>query len=127
MTDKPTRPSMSKARRLRLWDRDKGVCYLCEAKVKHGEEWEIEHIIPWTLSFDDSDRNLKVAHKDCHRVLKTGGDVARIAKAKAQGGETGQQARRARRDRPLIPSRPFAKDQNKKPWPKRKFERRIKE
>ena len=37
MTKAPPRPSMSKLRRLRIWERDKGVCYMCVEKVLAGE------------------------------------------------------------------------------------------
>lgn len=119
MTEKPKRPAMSKARKLRIWERDGGVCYLCQTKVKAGEPWDAEHVTAWALTYDDSDDNIRVAHRreDCHG-RKTRVDVATIAKAKRQGGETGQQARRAKREKPLIPSRPFDKSENKKPWPK---------
>lgn len=106
MTSAPPRPSMSKARRLRLFARDGGVCHLCKRKVLAGEDYELDHIIPWALAFDDSDDNLKVAHKSCHRTDKTGDDVKRIAKAKRQSGiEGGQAARRAKRGFGLIQSR----------------------
>lgn len=111
---------MSKARRLRLFARDGGVCHLCKRKVLAGEDYELDHIIPWALAFDDSDDNLRVAHKACHRTDKTGNDVARIAKAKRQAGETGQQARRAIKGG-SIQSRPFPK--TKTTWPKRPFQR----
>lgn len=113
------RPSMSKARRARIWERDGGVCYLCAVKVALGEDWDVEHRVPWALSFDDSDENLAVAHKaGCH-AEKTKGDVKRIAKAKRQAGETGQQKRR-REKGGSIPSRPFQKGP-KRAWPKRKM------
>lgn len=115
------RPSMSKARRARIWERDGGLCYLCGVKVALGEAWDVEHRIAWGLSFDDSDGNLAVAHKaGCH-AAKTKDDVRRIAKAKRQGGETGQAARRAKNGSQLkgrgfekgpkrkIPSRGFGK------------------
>ncbi len=106
MTDKPKRPTMSKARRLRLFTRDGGVCDICKRKVLAGEAYELDHIIPWALGFDDSDENLRLVHKTCHRTDKTGGDVARIAKAKRQSGiEGGQAARRAKRGHGLIQSR----------------------
>ena len=119
MTFAPPRPSMSKARRLRLFARDGGLCHLCKRKVLAGEDYEIDHIIPWALAFDDSDDNLRVAHKTCHRTDKTGDDVKRIAKAKAQGGETGQYARRQNRGHGLIQSRPFSKDGPKQKIPSR--------
>jgi len=120
MTDKPKRPAMSKARRLRLFARDGGLCHLCKRKVLAGEDYELDHIIPWALAFNDDDDNLRVAHKACHRTNKTGDDVSRIAKAKRQGRETGQQARRAIKGG-SIPSRPFPK--TKTTWPKRPFKR----
>jgi len=121
MTAAPPRPAMSKARRLRLFTRDGGFCDICKRKVLAGEAYELDHIIPWALGFDDSDENLRLVHKTCHRTDKTGGDVARIAKAKRQGRETGQQARRAVKGG-SIPSRPFPK--TKTTWPKRPFKGR---
>ena len=117
MTKAPPRPSMSKARRLRIWERDKGVCYLCGLKVAGGEPWEAEHISAWGLSFDDSDQNLAVAHKaGCH-AQKTKDDVRRIIKAKKMAGELGQRARRAKHG-PSLKSGPSN-------WPKgRKLESR---
>lgn len=121
MTAAPPRPSMSKARRVRIFVKEDGRCYLCQEKIKIGQLFEVEHVIPWALSFDDSDDNLKVAHTVCHRTLKTKDDVTRIAKAKRQGRETGQQARRAIKGG-SIPSRPFPK--SKTTWPKRPFKGR---
>ena len=109
MTAAPPRPSMSKARRLRLFARDNGVCDICKQKVLAGEAYELDHIIPWALGFDDSDENLRLVHKTCHRTDKTGGDVTRIAKAKRQGRETGQQARRDKRRFSLLRSKGFDK------------------
>jgi hypothetical protein len=114
---------MTKARRLRLFARDGGVCHLCNRKVLAGEDYELDHIIPWALSFNDDDDNLRVAHKTCHRTDKTGPDVARIAKAKRQSGiEGGQAARRAKRGHGLIQSRnewPKGQKLQSRPWPKK--------
>lgn len=114
--EKVVRPSMSKARRLRIWERDKGVCYLCEKKVQAGEAWECEHKLAWGLSRDDSDENLAVAHKDGCHAKKTKDDVRMIAKSRAMAGETGQRARREKRGHGLIQSRPFPKIKTQ--WPK---------
>lgn len=90
----PPRPSMSAARRVRIFETHSGVCYLCSEKIKLTELWDIEHVKAWALSYDDTDENLRPAHKNgCHEA-KTKDDVKRIAKAKRQGLETGQQARR---------------------------------
>lgn len=112
MTAAPPRPSMSKARRLRIWERDKGVCYLCSVKVMASEAWDVEHKVAWALAYDDSDENLAVAHKaGCHEA-KTKIDVTTIAKAKAQAGETGQWARRQKNGSQLK-SRGFDKSQTR--------------
>lgn len=118
MKDKPTRPSMSKARRARIWEKEKGICYLCGKKVLATEKWDAEHELAWNLSFDDSDENLRVAHKEGCHAEKTAKDVKIIAKAKRQGGEKGQWARR-QANGSRIPSRPFQKPKEKQPWPKR--------
>jgi 5-methylcytosine-specific restriction endonuclease McrA len=96
---------MSKARRLRIWERDGGVCYLCGKKVLVGQPWDAEHVKAWTIYGDDSDENLKVAHKEvCHKA-KTDADMRIVHKSNRQGLITGQQARRAKRGFGLIQSR----------------------
>lgn len=122
MTAAPPRPSMSKARRVRIFVKEDGRCYLCREKVQIGQLFEVEHVIPWALSFDDSDDNLKIAHTVCHKTLKTVDDVKRIAKAKRQSGiEGGQAARRAKRGHGLIQSRGFPVGGPKQKIPSRPF------
>ena len=124
MTSAPPRPSMSKARRLRIWEKENGVCYLCQRKVLAGELWEAEHVKCWELYQDDTDENLKVAHKEgCHRE-KTNKDVKIIRKADRQAGNKGQWARRQNRGHGLIQSRGFSANGPKqkippRPWPKK--------
>jgi hypothetical protein len=123
MTSAPPRPSMSKARRLRIWERDGGVCYLCGKKVLAGQPWDAEHVKAWTIYGDDSDENLKVAHKEvCHKT-KTDADMKIVHKSNRQGMITGQQARRAKRGFGLIQNRGFDRNGPKqkiasRPWPK---------
>lgn len=105
----PKRPAMTKARRARIWVRDDGLCYLCGLKIGLGEEYDIEHVIPWALSFDDSDENLKLAHKEGCHSSKTSKDRKSIDKAKRQGLERGQQARRKKENYRPMPSRGFDK------------------
>lgn len=116
MTKAPPRPSMSKARRARIFEAHGGICYLSGAKIGPDDAWDVEHIIPWALSQDDSDANLRPALKEPHKA-KTKGDVKRISKARSQAGETGQRARRAKHG-PSLKSGPSN-------WPKgRKLESR---
>lgn len=72
---------MTKARKLRIWHTHNGVCHLCGLAIKHGEQWEAEHIIALGCGGEDTDANLAPAHIDCHRP-KTKGDVRVAAKLK---------------------------------------------
>lgn len=108
MTDAPKRKSFTPAQRARIFSAHDGRCYLCGEKIARGTDWHVEHVIPWALTHDNSDENLRPAHPggECH-AAKTKADVKQIAKAKRQGGETGQQARRERRGSGSIPSAGF--------------------
>lgn len=66
--------------RVRLFELHRGACHLCDQKIQVGETWELEHIVPWEFTRDDSDDNVKPAHVKCHKV-KTASDVAAIRKA----------------------------------------------
>ena len=63
-----SRKSFSQKERVRLFTLNKGVCYLCNGKIDAGQAWEIEHVIPWALTRDDSDDNLRLAHVKCHKA-----------------------------------------------------------
>ncbi len=59
-----------------------GICHLCGNKIDAVKEgFELEHVIAFAMTHDDSDENLRPAHKACHKE-KTKQDVADIAKAK---------------------------------------------
>lgn len=75
-----SRKTFSRKERVRIFDLNGGSCHLCGQKIKVGEAWDLEHIVPWELTRDDSDENVKPAHKSCHKV-KTAEDVAVIRKA----------------------------------------------
>lgn len=45
------------------------------------EAWELEHVIAFELTRDDTDENLRPAHVKCHKA-KTKDDVRAISKAK---------------------------------------------
>lgn len=67
--------------RLAIFERDLGMCHLCGCKIDGTmEPWELEHIVPFALTRDDSDENLSPAHVSCHKA-KTATDKAQIAKA----------------------------------------------
>lgn len=88
------RPSMTTKRKALIFATHKGVCYLCTGKIGVGEAWEAEHVIPWEISRDDSDDNLRPAHVKCHRV-KTARDRKDIAKVhRIEARHKGAKARR---------------------------------
>lgn len=100
-----TRKSFTKKERARLFGLYAGRCYLCSGAIDSTKEaYEIEHVIPWALTQDDSDANLRLVHRKCHAV-KTAKDVGDIAKvyrmeAKHKGHWPKSKAK--------IPSRPFS-------------------
>ena len=108
---------MTKARRARIFNAHGGICYLTGVKIGPDDEWDVEHVIPWALSHDDSDENLRPALVDPHAV-KTKDDVKRIAKAKRQAGEKGQWARR-QKNGPQLKGRGFDKGGPKRKIPSR--------
>lgn len=69
------------AERLRLFQLHSGICHICGQKITQGERWEIEHVVPFELTKDDSDENVRPAHASCHSA-KTAADKGAIAKAK---------------------------------------------
>jgi len=74
------RKNFSRKERVRLFGLHGEKCHICSQKIQVGEAWELEHIVPWELTRDDSDENVKPAHFKCHKV-KTADDVAAIRKA----------------------------------------------
>lgn len=120
MTEEPKRPAMSKSRRLRIWEREKGICYICGKKVQANEKWDAEHVKEWGLYHDDSDENIRVSHKEkCHKE-KTAAGIKIMRKADRQGGKNGQWARR-QKNGPTMQSRPFPKSDKKTVWASRPF------
>lgn len=102
------RRSFSAKDRARIFAAHNGVCHICIGPIKVGEAWEVEHVIPWALTRDDSDGNLRPAHKKCHREEKTGKDVADIAQAKRREAiHTGAVRPAGRIASPLKPAKPI--------------------
>ncbi len=77
------RRSLTSLQRLKIFEDNGGICYLCEEKIQVGQPWEIEHMIPLALGGPDTEANMLLAHRVCH-APKTVEDMGRIAKAKRQ-------------------------------------------
>lgn len=74
------RRSVSNTERARLFLLHGGACHLCGVKIDGvREKWELEHVIPWAISRDDSDDNRRPAHVKCH-ATKTKRDRKIISK-----------------------------------------------
>lgn len=70
--------------RARIFANNHGVCHICKRKIDGtSEAWEIEHVIAWELTRDDSDDNLRPAHKlVCHQTKTHKQDRPAINQAK---------------------------------------------
>lgn len=75
-----SRRSVSSRERGRLFLLHGGKCHLCGFKIDGvREKWELEHVIPYAISRDDSDENRRPAHVKCH-AEKTTKDRKTISK-----------------------------------------------
>lgn len=77
------RRSLSTRERKRLFDLHGGICHICKQTIDGVREaWDIEHVIPWAITRDDSDENRKPAHRGgkCHGE-KTKRDIKTISKS----------------------------------------------
>lgn len=66
--------------KLRVFERHGGVCHLTRRKIRPGDVWECDHVIPLCLGGSHSEMNLAPALKDAHRA-KTADDVKAKSKA----------------------------------------------
>lgn len=66
--------------KLRIWTRCKGVCGLTGRKIRPGEAYDFDHILPLGLGGAHTESNLHVVLRDAHKA-KTADDRARMAKA----------------------------------------------
>ena len=87
MTDVGTtsRKKMTPRLRLKIWERDKGVCWYCGHAIDGvREKWIVEHKKALELGGEDVEANMAVVHKACADEKTNGpnGDHAMAAKAK---------------------------------------------
>jgi hypothetical protein len=86
----------------------KGLCGCgCGAKLDAREGIIDEHVVALGLLGANDLANRSLWRKLCSDAKTYGKDLPAMAKAKAQAGETGQYARRQKRDEPLIKGRGF--------------------
>lgn len=68
--------------RLRIWNRENGVCHLSARKILTGDKWDLDHKIALVNGGEHRESNLFPALRDKHRE-KTKKDVAEKAKVAA--------------------------------------------
>lgn len=66
--------------KLRVWERCGGKCALTGRKLRPGDAYDFDHIIPLTLGGAHAETNLQVVSRDAHKA-KTASDVKARAKA----------------------------------------------
>ena len=77
------RKGMHKARRVRIFLDNNGICCLCaEQIIAHMEEWFIEHPEAVNLGGSDDDKDLRPAHVKC-KPGKDAADAKLISKRNA--------------------------------------------
>ena len=64
------RPKVSKAKRKRIFQRDKGICVYCGKQLKMDNFW-IDHIKPLSRGGNNEDYNLAVSCCECNRKKGT--------------------------------------------------------
>jgi 5-methylcytosine-specific restriction protein A len=67
---KKKRPGVSAQTKLRLVVRQKNRCNVCKAELMENH-WDVDHILPWNISNDNSDQNLQIICMPCHRTKTT--------------------------------------------------------
>ena len=78
-----TRRLLTRAQRVKVFDRAKGKCHWCRLKIHVGQKWEAEHVIPlWCGGPDDPDNMAPIHLEPCHRE-KTGLEATQRAKETA--------------------------------------------
>lgn len=94
--------------RTRIFAANNGCCHLCKGKIDGVREaWEVEHVIAWELTRDDSDENLRPAHIACHKVKTHEQDRPAINEAKRRAAKF-QGVKRPKQTIPSPPKPPQA-------------------
>ena len=64
------RQNISAQTKLRLVMRQNNKCNMCDAPLKENH-WDVDHVVPWAESLDNSDENLQILCLPCHRTKST--------------------------------------------------------
>ena len=67
------------ARRRIIWERDKGICYICKDETSF-KQFELDHLVPISRGGTNSESNLAVTHIKCNRSRGTRIEEAQLFK-----------------------------------------------
>jgi len=105
--------------RLRIYDREEGICHISGRKIQPGEKWELEHKVALILGGDHRESNLFPALAEFHKE-KTAAEM----KVKAKIADTRKKHLGITRPQGKIKSAPFARpdkpERVSKPMPPRR-------
>ncbi|WP_342643486.1 HNH endonuclease [Rhodoligotrophos ferricapiens] len=62
--------------KLRVFERDNGICQLCSRKIRPGDQWVTDHTLALTNGGANREANLQTICSWCDRNIKTPADVA---------------------------------------------------
>ena len=74
------RVKITTSMRVKIFEKDNGICHMCKLKVDAGQEWDVSHEIPLEAGGKDDISNWFVAHRKCHRHHTATVDMPLIAK-----------------------------------------------
>lgn len=69
MVNKAPEKTKNQLLRERVWERDKGVCWICRRGIAGGfwyGNWNLDHLIPRSMGGPRSFENLRVTHRMCN-------------------------------------------------------------
>lgn len=93
----PDRPTLTKAQRIAVWNRENGLCNLCGKPVPpSGPDVRYDHADMRAISGNDDLANIFATHERCHAVKTGEHDAPRMAKVRGQEKLTRAKVRSAR-------------------------------
>ena len=54
--------------RLRIFERDGGICHLSKRRIRPGDAWDLEHILALSLGGQNAESNLAPALRSAHKI-----------------------------------------------------------
>ena len=75
-----TRRSLTTKDRVAIFETAHGICHLCGQKIRAGDKWDADHVIPRAITGSDSLSEYRPAHKKCHATKTYTKDIPEIAK-----------------------------------------------